>query len=442
MLIYRNIINNLLKWQSKPGRLPLILRGVRQVGKSEMITSFGRNHFPSFLRVDLERDQKVAAVFRSVKDPKEIIEQIQIVTGNRLHRSDLLFIDEIQACPPALTSLKYFAEDMPGQAVVAAGSLLGVLLAGLSDEKPCPFPVGKVEFMDLPPVTFDEFAVFRGAEAALYKARGQIEKEGCVAESMHMMLWDLWKQYLITGGLPEVITKFAAGAVDGLNAGFQAARLKQGELVTAYEADVAKHSGKVNALHVIRVLHALPAKLASVPHEGTRRFTFKDVVPGVRGYERICGAIDWLTGCGLAHRVPSVKEPAAPLKVFGEEHLFKLFLFDVGLLGALAGMNPAALYDFNFGMYKGYFAESFALQEMLAGDLRRPIVSWYAKEAEIEFLLEDASGIVPVEVKSSHKFRSRSLTSFEKSFLYILPGRPPCRRPGHDGAETGFNARV
>jgi predicted AAA+ superfamily ATPase len=429
MKIPRNIINDLLAWKSKRGRLPLIFRGVRQVGKTSAVSFFGEQHFPDFLKVDLERDEQSVAVFRTTKKPKAILEQLQVINNKKLSKEGLLFIDEVHVCPAALTSLKYFAEELPEQAVIVAGSHLGILLAGYLEEESYSFPVGKVEFLDLTPVSFSEFIDFLGQKEALTIAHSSIlEQHQSVPEAIHSLLWDLWKKYLIVGGLPQVITEFDTAANDSLNEGFSAARKKQEQLITAYEADIAKHSGKVNAQHVIRVLRAIPNKLTAAPLDGTQRFTFKDVISGIRGYERLAGPIDWLTNAGLALRLPMVKMPLSPIKGFGDEHLFKLFLFDVGLLGALSGIDPAQIFQFNFGMYKGYFAESFVLEELNVIFPHRPIVSWYSKEAEVEFIYEDATGVIPIEVKSSHKFTSRSLASFEKRFnpprSFILSANP------------------
>jgi predicted AAA+ superfamily ATPase len=405
---------------------------VRQVGKTSTVTSFGRDSFPEFLRVDLERDSRAAGVFRSTRNPKEIVEQLRLLTGVHLSHQGLLFIDEIQAAPQALTALKYFAEDMPELAVIAAGSHLGILLASLPGTESYSFPVGQVEFLELSPVNFEEFAQFMGQGDAVALATRSVAEGVAVPEAVHALLWDLWKKYLVVGGLPQVVVEFAEQSPASLLAGFSAARHRQENLLTAYEADIAKHSGKVNAQHIIRVLHALPGKLSARSHEGTTRFTFKDVVPGIRGHERLAGALDWLTSSGIALRVPQVRMPIPPLKGFSDEHLFKLFLFDVGLFGALSGIDPGQIAQFNFGMYKGTFAESFVLQELRAYSSSRPIVGWSTTGAEVEFVIEHASGAVPIEVKSSHKFASRSLASFEKRFnpgrSYLLSANPGARQ--------------
>jgi predicted AAA+ superfamily ATPase len=289
MKIPRSESLRLLSWKEKPKRLPLILRGVRQVGETSLVSSFGLDCFPQFLRVDLERDSRAAGVFRSTRDPREILEQLRLLTGIPLSPQGLLFIDEIQAAPQALTALKYFAEDMPELAVIAAGSHLGILLASIPDSENYSFPVGKVEFLDLPPINFGEFARFMGEGEALTLALRKVSEGVPVPQPVHELLWDLWKKYLVVGGLPQVVVEFAEQSPVSLLAGFSAARERQENLITAYEADIAKHGGKVNAQHIIRVLHALPGKLSSRSHDGTARFTFKDVVPGIRGHERLAG---------------------------------------------------------------------------------------------------------------------------------------------------------
>jgi uncharacterized protein len=432
MKISRTLLIKINEWKAKNSRLPLIVRGVRQVGKTSLIEHFGKSSYPNFVKVDLEKEEDIRKVFQAHKDPKKIVEEISVLRKQPIPVDDtLLFIDEIQACPAALTSLKYFAEDMPQMHVISAGSQLGILLSGLSGET-FSFPVGKVEYLDLYPLTFFEFIDYVDSPDLRKLLLKQLVEQK-ISEAIHDHLWELWKLYIAVGGMPGVVLELKNEIDRDLVTALTIARTTQNNLITAYEADIAKHCGKVNAQHIVRVLKAIPSRLGMPNNETTKRFTFKDVVPGIRGYERLSSAIDWITSAGLAYRLPMVKTPRSPLKGFEDETLFKFFFFDVGLFGALSGLPITSLRQFEFGMYKGFLAETFVLQELKANLENAAIACYHTPSAEIEFLIENDKGIIPIEVKSSTKFTKKSLANYEKKYdpkrSYLLSARADLKSP-------------
>lgn len=413
MKIKRKLFQRLKSWKNLETRKPLILQGIRQVGKTSLLQEFGRREFKKTHYINFEKDPGLKGLFEQGLAPKFIIEQISIKTNSVITPGeDLLIFDEVQNIPLALTSLKYFNEELPEQHVVAAGSLLGVLLAGLYGES-FSFPVGKVDFMTLYPLSFEEF-LGAGENQQLFKAYLEIRAGVPVPEIVHEMLWEQWKIFLILGGMPEAVaTYYGFSNSEGDSSGsfigkVTACRNMQDDLIRAYEADIAKHSGKANAMHVIRLLHATPHKLAKTDDSSSQKFTFKDVIPGVRGYTRMANAIDWLTHCGLIYKLHLVETPQIPLSAFYKENSFKLYLADVGLLGALSGIPSQVYMDFNFSMYKGYVAENFVLQELITSQ-NQPIACWARNTSEVEFILERGGELIPLEVKSGNKTRAKSL---------------------------------
>jgi predicted AAA+ superfamily ATPase len=238
------------------------------------------------------------------------------------------------------------------------------------------------------------------------------------AVPFHPTLWELWKTYLVTGGLPEVVATFVEHK-GSLPHALSLVRAKQEDLLRAYLADVAKHSGKVNSMHIERVLQNIPNQMLADIDASASKFQFKDVVPGVHNFSRLAPAIDWLARAGLALPVPIAHKAEQPLSAFTKENAFKLFLFDVGMLGSIAFLSPAIILNYDFGTYKGFFAENFAVQELRTNGIY-PIHNWREGSAEVEFLVTTQSGdLLPIEVKSGHRTHIKSLKVFMQKY------RPP-----------------
>jgi uncharacterized protein len=398
---------HLQRWKTATARKPLILRGARQVGKTWLLQEFGRSAFPAMHYVNFEEDERLGQLFEKELRPARILDELRFHFGRPLDAAaDVLVLDEIQRCPRALTALKYFHEEIPELAICAAGSLLGVCLA------PEAFPVGKVTFLDLFPLTFAEFLLGLD-EKILAQALNAMLPSVPLPEMAHERLWEMWKQYLVVGGMPEAVKQFAVRRDGSLYDAFTAVRQTQRDLADAYLADLAKHSGKVNALHIERLWRNVPAQLARMQDVQSPRFRFKDAVAGVVGYERLSGPLDWLESAGLLIRTFIVEKPNIPLSSQVVENRFKLYFHDTGMLGSVAGLAPAAVNAYGFGSYQGYVAENVVAQELAAAG-RRPLYSWQGRTSEIEFLLEQGAEIIPLEIKSGLSTKAKSLTVYQE----------------------------
>jgi len=402
------VVDQLRLWMNRPGRKPLVLRGARQVGKTYALKQFGQECFPRCHYLNFEREPVVHRIFEQDYNPNRILDELAFHLGQKIDvASDLLILDEIQQCPSALTSLKYFAEEKAALAICAAGSLLGLTLGSQA------FPVGKVEFLDLHPLSFAEFLMAMDDQKSVEQLQA-VSRIGTIPEIVHAHLWDQLKRYMVTGGLPEVVMTYVRLRGSSLEA-FQEVRRRQRGLVTAYLADMAKHCGKQNAMHLERIWSNVPEQLARAQDGNTTKYGFKGVVPGIKGYDRLAGAIDWLQATGLLIRVPITQRGILPFSAWSKDNTFKLYLFDIGILGAIADLPPKAILDYDYGSYKGFVAENFIAQELVAGG-RSPLFAWKENESELEFLLVSDSAIVPVEVKAGAGRRSRSLSVFRAKY--------------------------
>ncbi len=404
----RKIEEALSRWKSDVYRKPLILRGARQVGKTYSLRKFGREQFSAVHYVNFEGNETISKLFAKDLNPERIIQDLNFQLKVSINKkSDLVIFDEIQEVPQALTSLKYFNEEMPELAICAAGSLLGVHVGEAS------FPVGKIDFMDLSPLMFDEFLLALGEEDAYdYFINAKIEMP--LPDVVHERIWECLKLYFVVGGMPEAVKTFLSGR-DNLFMALEKVRKRQKILVTAYLADVAKHSGKLNAMHIERVWRNVPSQLAREYDGSVSRFRFKDIVPGINRYARLAGTIDWLLAAGLLIRVPIVNCARIPLSAYTKENIFKLYLFDVGILGAISGLDPVNIMDYDYGSYKGYFAESFVAQELVAAG-HKELYGWSEGSAEVEFLVEHKGNILPLEVKSGWVTQAKSLRVYAKKY--------------------------
>lgn len=403
----RKIIHDLQTWQTAVDRKPLILSGVRQCGKTYSLQEFGKT-FEHCHYFNFEKLPDLHSIFEKNLDPKRILLELEYASQQSINiQQDLVIFDEIQACPKAITSLKYFSEELPQLALISAGSLLGLSLNDTS------FPVGKVNLLNMTPLSFSEFLLAID-DVQLYDLIQHCDIHSNIPEMAHQRLWEKLKWYWIVGGLPEVVNQFNRSK-DNLFTAFQAVREKQQELLLTYYADFAKHAGKVNAMHIDRVWRATPAQLARTQDDSVHKFKFKGIVPGVDRYNGLAGAIDWLEKAHLIIKVPIVNTAELPLAAYSSENTFKLLLFDVGLLGAMSDLPIKSILDQDYGTYKGFFAENFVAQELLASGQRK-LFCWQHNRAEVEFLLTLAEGIVPLEVKSGWITRAKSLQNFIEKY--------------------------
>lgn len=408
MGLKRIVYDQLLKWRASPDRKPLILQGARQVGKTYLLKEFGHLEFTKYHYVNFEKDRKVHIVFEKDLEPTTLLAELGLHLGVPIdEKNDLIVFDEIQECPRALTSLKYFNEEKPHLAICAAGSLLGLSLS------PESFPVGKVKFLKIYPLSFSEVLLASGEEVLLERWRNASLKEP-ISETAHQKLWEIFKNYLIVGGLPSAVLTYLEHFAEPLQA-YSLVREKQDDLLTTHIADMAKHAGKTNSMHLERLWRDVPAQLARALDGSARRFQFKNVIPGKNKYSQLTNVIDWLQKAGLVLKIPIVNQARFPFLAFSKESFFKLYCFDVGMLGALSGLPPKTILDYDYGTYKGFVAENFVAQELICSGYGS-ISAWNEGTAEVEFLFEKDGEIFVTEVKSGWVTRSKSLKVFATKY--------------------------
>ena len=416
----RQIIKKLVAWKQAKKRKPLILKGARQVGKTYELRRFAREHYLNHHYFNFEKEPKLATAFEQSLDPQAIIQALNFYRGRKINvDQDLIIFDEIQACPNALTSLKYFCEEMSHAHLCAAGSLLGLCLNEVS------YPVGKVNHLEMFPMSFHEFLVAVGDDiyAELLE---QLTRTTTIPTVAHQHLWRRLQHYFITGGLPEVVSLYVAGQED-LFSCFNQVRAKQLDLIDDYFSDIAKHSGKINTMHISQLWRSIPEQLAQAQDASATKFKFKGVIPGIDRYSKLVDALDWLEAAGLILKVNIVNKAALPLKAYAKANAFKLFLFDVGLLGALSEINPNTILNYDYGSYKGFFAENYVAQAFWSVSAVG-LYSWTERTAEVEFVREVEGAIIPIEVKSGWVTQAKSLTVYCKkyspSYRVILSAKP------------------
>jgi predicted AAA+ superfamily ATPase len=416
-------IEKLISWSSKKRRFPLIIKGARQVGKTYLVREFGSKYFPNLHEFNFESDPRLRSLFDSDLNPQQIIRQIELVFGTQIKGDDLLFFDEIQECPRAITALKHFAEYLPSQPVIAAGSLLGVSLPSYS------FPVGKVEHLWLGPLTFSEFLSGTEESGAL-EILEEAEKNLKISHFGHQRLWELFKAYSMTGGLPNAVLAYTQHK-ENISIGLQAAREVQLGLVRDYTSDFSKYTEKLNASHIRTVYENIPEQLSASEDRSSKKYAFGKVIPNRSGYADLRGPIDWLVRAGLIYRIPIANKAEIPLRAFCKDNFFKLYHFDIGMLGALLRLPPASIIANDYGMSRGFFAEALALQGLVADDLDYP-ACWMEGQSEIEFIHTGAHGLVPIEVKSSTRTKSKSLAAYIKRYSPRLAVKLANRLPEYD----------
>ncbi len=409
----RHIETKLSEWLIKSKRQPLILLGARQVGKTYTLKKFASENFKQHHYINCEKEKvNFSKVFDPDLDPQKIIDRLSLQLNKPIKKSDLIIFDEIQTIPNALTSLKYFGEEMPELPIIAAGSLLGLKLDDVS------FPVGKVDYLHMYPFTFFEFLEGIGDKLLLENLFKELKhKNQPLPDLVHGKLWEKLKIYFVIGGLPVAINTYKDTKGSAFEK-YSAVRESQEKLIDSYFDDISKHSGKENAMHIERLWKNIPNQLAREQDGSSSKFQFKGIIPGIKSYSNLVGIIDWLEAARLIIKVKIVDQVSTPLSAFTKENRFKLFCFDVGLLGAMSELKPKEILDYDYGEYKGYFAENFVAQELQAKDFKNNnLYSWAEASAEIEFIINtNEHGIIPIEVKSGSNTQAKSLKSFQDRY--------------------------
>lgn len=396
----RNAIQDLINWKSSDDRKPLVMRGARQVGKTWLMKEFGQSCYESYVYFNFDEEDGLKSIFETNKNPHRIIELLSMISGEKILPGETLIIfDEIQECPEALNTLKYFKEKANDYHVIAAGSLLGTLLA-----KPKSYPVGMVNLLDIYPLTFDEF--LDATDPALYTYYASIQKEQQIEEIFHNRLLEAYNSYLIIGGMPECVASWVKYK--------DPAKISQiqRELIEVYENDFSKHNGKVNSGRIFMVFRSIVAQLAK-PNE---KFMYGAVREGARARD-FEEAIEWLVSAGMLNRVYNVSKMEHPLSAFDKLDQFKLFVFDTGLLKHMAGIDNSAILLKTDYQFKGPLTENYVLQQ-LRGQFEVEPHYFADKNNEIDFVLQYGTEIIPVEAKGGE---DKSAPSFKR---YIAEHQP------------------
>ena len=399
----RDIYANLLSWKSSSRRKPLLLQGARQTGKTFILKEFGRNEYDNTVYCNFEEDSGLDLFFHRDLNPERILSELALYMDQEIRPgSDLLIFDEIQVSNPALNSLKYFAEQKSDVHIAAAGSLLGVKMSS-----PGSFPVGKVNFLELYPMTFVEF--LNALEESRYrKLLEKVDPFAPLNEAFHLHLIDLLRRYYFVGGMPEAV-KYSAETVNG-----REIREIQQEIIKSYVLDFAKHAPPTNVPKLTQVWDSIPRHLA----KENKKFVFSAVKKGARGraYEN---ALTWLEDAGLIHRAYASQSPKHPLKHYADSSCFKVYALDVGLLGAIANspVEMLAQGERLFNEYEGAFVENYVAQQLVS-HLHQQLFYWRSKggKAELDFLCEFADQIYPLEVKAGINPKSKSSKSYDLQF--------------------------
>lgn len=397
----RSALDKLFSWKDSSRRKPLILEGARQVGKTWIVKEFARLGFDDFAIVDFEDRRELQSLFEPDFDTRRILSSLRIATGSAIEPGrTLLFLDEIQQAPRGVTALKYIREKVPDLHVIAAGSLLGVAL-----HKGESFPVGNVDVLKLHPMSFAEFLSGVGDELL---ADSVLERRWDVLRPFEGRLLERLKTYFFVGGMPEAVSVFAQ------TGDFAQVKAVHVGLAAAYGNDFSKHIPASLLPRVRMVWEGLVAQLS----KENRKFKYADIKKGGRAKD-FEEAIEWLVSAGLIHRVRRVGKPGIPLSAYEDESSFKLFGVDIGILAAMGGLRPETILEGSriFEEFKGALAEQFVLQQLVSREPER-ICYWTNERstAEVDFLVQTAERIVPIEVKSGENLRSKSFRLFCETY--------------------------
>lgn len=399
--MYRIAIEKLYKWKSSTRRKPLIIEGARQVGKTWLMKEFGKQAYADTVYINFDSNSRMADLFSADLDTDRLIMGLELYAGRKINpENTLLIFDEVQEVPRALTSLKYFYENAPQYHIVCAGSLLGIALhQGTS------FPVGKVDFLKLYPLSFSEFLMATGNErfAELLK-----DRDYEMITSFKQIYIDALKHYFFVGGMPEAVQSFAESK------DFNEIRAIQKRILAAYEQDFSKHAPNEIVPKIRMLWNSIPSQLA----RENKKFIYGLVREGGRAREYET-AIMWLSDCGLVHKVSRVNAAGIPLKAYEDLKAFKLFIVDVGLLGCMTGLRQRTLLDGDdlFVEFKGALTEQYVCQQLKTiEDLG---VYYYTNDrgsCEIDFVVDTGEQIVPIEVKAETNLRAKSLKTYRERF--------------------------
>lgn len=399
--MYRIAIEKLYKWENSKRRKPLIIEGARQVGKTWLMKEFGKQAYADTVYINFDSNSRMADLFSADLDTDRLIMGLELYAGRKINpENTLLIFDEVQEVPRALASLKYFYENAPQYHIVCAGSLLGIALhQGTS------FPVGKVDFLKLYPLSFSEFLMATGNERFAELLKNQDYE---MITSFKQTYIDALKHYYFVGGMPEAVQSFAESK------DFNEVRAIQKRILAAYEQDFSKHAPNEIVPKIRMLWNSIPSQLA----RENKKFIYGLVREGGRAREYET-AIMWLSDCGLVHKVSRVNAAGIPLKAYEDLKAFKLFIVDVGLLACMTGLRQRTLLDGDdlFVEFKGALTEQYVCQQLkTVEDLG---IYYYTNDrgsCEIDFVVDNGEQIVPIEVKAKTNLRAKSLKTYRERF--------------------------
>lgn len=399
--MYRTAMEYLLAWKEKTRRKPLIIRGARQVGKTWLMKEFGKVAYEQVIYINFDNNPQMKNLFEESLDVARLITGLELYAGHKIDPDNtLLIFDEVQEVPKALSSLKYFNEDAPQYQIICAGSLLGVALhQGTS------FPVGKVEFLDLYPLSFFEFLSAMGKEQFVTLLQNG---DFGMAANFKLDYIDLLKQYYYVGGMPEAVQAFADSK------DFNEVREIQQRILTAYEQDFSKHAPNETVPRIRMLWNSIPAQLS----KENKKFIYGLIKEGARAKEYELAML-WLTDCGLVHKVHRVSTPSLPLKAYEDLKAFKLYLVDVGLLSCMVGLRQNVLLNGNqlFKEFKGALTEQYVLQQLKT--IKGLNTYYWTSDrgtAEVDFVIDNGSDVIPIEVKAEVNLQAKSLKVYREKF--------------------------
>jgi uncharacterized protein len=401
MKLERDIFSQLLTWKNSPGRKPLVLQGIRQVGKTWLLKEFGARSIGGYAYFNFEEQPELKQFFNETKDVRRILGNLSLVYGNTIEAGNtLIILDEIQECNEALNTLKYFYENAPEYHIACAGSLLGVAMS-----RGASFPVGKVDFLNLYPLSFSEFLA--GANPSLHDYLNQIVALEPIPDIFFNQLIDNLKIYYISGGMPEAVVSILE------KGNIELTQQVLNDIARAYMLDFSKHAENKDIPKIGYIWSSLPSQLS----RENKKFLYQTVKPGARAREYE-DALLWLMNAGLVFKIFRSSKPALPIAAYDDLSAFKLFLADVGILRRLSGLDPVAIKEGNrlFTEFKGSLSENFILQSLVPQFEILP--RYWASEgkAELDFLLQFQNMLIPVEVKSDSNIRGKSLSWYNKQF--------------------------
>ncbi len=396
--MYRNIMEELIKWKQNKERKPLILRGARQVGKTYIIKQFGKENYDGVAYFNFDHDIALQNMFENTKDPKSILEQLAFVYGKEIvPEKTLIVFDEIQECPNALNALKYFKEEANEYHIISAGSLLGIRLSHTS------FPVGKVEFLNMYPMTFTEFLKADG-QSNLVDYMNSIQNINNIPDIFFNKLEEKLKSYFIIGGMPEVIQSWITYK------DMERVNKIQEDILQSYESDFSKHTTSIEANRISIIWNSIPSQIA----RENKKFLYQAAKNGARAREYE-DAVNWLKDANVVNKIYNVTKPNMPLIAYNDLSSFKLYLNDVGLLRKKTNLSSRVIIegDTLFQEFKGALTENYVLQTLVANGLE-PYYYTFDNRYEIDFIMQYQNEIIPIEVKAGKSLNNTSLKVYNE----------------------------